>query len=321
MAKKSILFVDDDSNVLSGLRRMLRTIKDDWDMSFALGGKEALELFENQQFNVVVTDMRMPEIDGAELLTIIKNRYPQVVRIVLSGQAEEDSVIRALSVAHQYVSKPCNAEKLKSRVQKACFTGDSLAKFEIKEKISKTNLLSSSYRNYQSIISELSKTNPSIDKISDIILCDVAMSARCLQITNSSFFGHDQDILDIKKAVKMIGVERIRLLIEKTTVFNHIEVDSKLFSVELFNIESSLAAKEAIKISKNENAYTAALLTNIGNLSIVISAPEYYQKVLELIKNGTSPETAELQVYGASHQDIGHYILSLWGIPDYGVVS
>lgn len=91
-----IIFVDDEPCVLSGLERMLFDREDEWEMVFVSSGKEAIAAFEEQPFDVIVTDMRMPEMDGAQLLIIVQERWPVSVRIILSGQAEKEAVLRSI---------------------------------------------------------------------------------------------------------------------------------------------------------------------------------------------------------------------------------
>jgi len=97
---RRVLFVDDEPRILEGLRRMLRSQRNEWEMAFAPGGGAALAIMEAAPFDVVVSDMRMPEMDGATLLTQVRNLYPQVVRIVLSGHAELSAALRVVPVAH-----------------------------------------------------------------------------------------------------------------------------------------------------------------------------------------------------------------------------
>ncbi len=111
-----ILFVDDEPKILSGLRRMLRSMRHDWEMEFAEGGLRALELFEARPFDVVVSDARMPGMEGSELLERVRREYPDTVRMILSGQCSRDSVLQCVGATHQFLSKPCDAETLKATV-------------------------------------------------------------------------------------------------------------------------------------------------------------------------------------------------------------
>ena len=119
MDKRRILFVDDEPNILDGLRRMLRSMRKEFELCFAENAKEALEMMEKEEFDVVVSDMRMPGMDGAELLTEIQKRYPHSIRIMLTGQADEESTLRTIGVVHQFLAKPCDPEKLKNILLRA----------------------------------------------------------------------------------------------------------------------------------------------------------------------------------------------------------
>jgi CheY-like chemotaxis protein len=111
---KRILFVDDEMLVLSALQRSLRSMRNEWDMAFVTSGAEALQLMQQQPFDVIVTDMRMPAMSGAQLMEELKRRFPQCFRIVLSGQADQESIMRAVDPAHQYLAKPCTRTNSKN---------------------------------------------------------------------------------------------------------------------------------------------------------------------------------------------------------------
>jgi DNA-binding NtrC family response regulator len=111
--KRRILFVDDEPMVLKGLQRSLRKMRNEWEMTFTSSSKQALDILDSGAFDVIVSDLRMPEIDGVQLLAEVKSRHPHVVRIVLSGQVEQESNFNSVKVAHQSLSKPCDADILK----------------------------------------------------------------------------------------------------------------------------------------------------------------------------------------------------------------
>jgi len=85
---RRVLLADDEPRILEGLRRKLRSQRNEWDMAFAPGGETALAIMEATPFDVIVSDMRMPEMDGDTLLTQVRNMHSQVVRIALSGHTE-----------------------------------------------------------------------------------------------------------------------------------------------------------------------------------------------------------------------------------------
>ncbi len=113
---KRVLLVDDEPLALNALRRLLRADQHTWDMRFATSGESALEELANGPADVVVTDMRMPGMDGAQLLEKVRDRYPDVLRIILSGHTEGDAAQRALGICHRYLAKPCDPIALKSAI-------------------------------------------------------------------------------------------------------------------------------------------------------------------------------------------------------------
>jgi DNA-binding NtrC family response regulator len=153
--KRRILFVDDEPNVLSGLRRMLRSMREEWDFEFAGSGREALEVMQRTAVEVIVTDMRMPGMDGSQLLDEVLQRHPQVVRIVLSGQSDTETVLRSVRPTHQFLSKPCDAETLKATVARACALRDLMAEPSLKDLVSRISTLPSMPSLYLEVVKEL----------------------------------------------------------------------------------------------------------------------------------------------------------------------
>ena len=108
-----LLLVDDEVAILDGLRRQLRRR---FVVTTATSGAEALSVMESQQFAVVVSDMRMPEMDGAEFLAHARKLYPDTVRMLLTGQADMTSAIAAINQGQifRFLTKPCQPEVLQS---------------------------------------------------------------------------------------------------------------------------------------------------------------------------------------------------------------
>jgi len=109
-----ILFVDDESSVLDAIRRTTHSMHAEWSMEFVTSGPLALAALAREPADVVVTDMRMPGMEGPELLGEVKRLYPQAVRLILSGYADPTSIMRVAGIAHQYMAKPCEPAVLKS---------------------------------------------------------------------------------------------------------------------------------------------------------------------------------------------------------------
>lgn len=114
---KRILFVDDEPDILAGIRRSLRQQNLTWDIRYISSGKEALELLDQESFDVIVTDVCMPEMNGKELLDIVSNRYPGMIQIILSG-VEQPPEHYFQGIGTQYLQKPCPTNRLVRMIER-----------------------------------------------------------------------------------------------------------------------------------------------------------------------------------------------------------
>lgn len=123
----NVLFVDDDEHVLSSLKRLMRRL--DINCEFANSGEQALEILQGQSFDVVISDMRMPHMNGAELLAIVADKYPETIRMVLSGHSDMDMVLAAINEGKiwSYISKPWEDKHLCLTIENAVFTQQLIA--------------------------------------------------------------------------------------------------------------------------------------------------------------------------------------------------
>ncbi len=324
--KKQILFVDDEPNILKGLQRMLRTMRHEWDMAFVESGSKALELLSRGSFDVIVSDMRMPNMDGVTLLGEVKNRYPTIVRIILSGHSDQEMILKSVRPAHQYLSKPCSSEMLISTVSRSCSLRDFLGQNGLKQVISRIDSLPSLPAIYTEIMAELRSPEASVQRVGKIIEKDLSMCAKILQLVNSSFFGLPRHISDISQAVILLGLDIIRSLVLTIDVFSkfdpatvstlHIE---KIYehSIKTGTIAQAIATYEHADKETLNNSFTTGLLHDIGKIIFAVNFPETYAKVFELIQHkDISFMEAEFEIMGATHAEVGAYLLGLWGLPD-----
>lgn len=321
---KRVLFVDDHIDLLQGIKRVLRPMRDQWNMSFVSGGGEALEMVRQECFDVIVTDMRMPEMDGASLLQQVRSICPFTVRIALSGQAKEDTVLDALGSAHQYMSKPCNADELQGTIQNACRIRDLLGEHWMKEKISMLNAIPSLPENYCELRNELSLPDASIERVSCVVAKDIGMTVKVLHAVNSAFFGSGSSVYGPEQAVKVLGLDTMRTLLNRQGVFIESTIDSSLLSLRKLTDHSVSVANRAREILSVDDssvllraqAYTAGLLHEIGRIILAGASPEKYVETRCVVERTNVPlYEAEQQIFGATHSQIGAYLLALWGIP------
>lgn len=111
-----VLFVDDEAQILQLLSWMMQ--KQAWHIEYALGGQQALQVLARVSFDVLVTDLNMPIVDGVKLLSIAKTKYPNMARVVLSGDVDDVAFKQALTNAHAYLKKPFNQIELATTIKK-----------------------------------------------------------------------------------------------------------------------------------------------------------------------------------------------------------
>ncbi|HUJ68419.1 MAG TPA: response regulator [Syntrophorhabdales bacterium] len=326
MEKKHILFVDDEPMILEAMQRMLRDKRNEWDMSFATTGQEALELLGKGRVDVLVSDMRMPGMNGAELLNEVKNRFPGVIRIILSGQADQDAVMKLVLPAHQYLSKPCDPQTIKLSIERELQLNDLLTNDCIRRVISGMDTLPSSPALYVKVMEELSAPDPSINAIAEIVSKDVGMTAKLLQLVNSAFFALPQRVSNLMQAVSLLGLDTIKTLVLSIHIFSQFD-QGKLSALNIAEVwhHSLMIGLFAKTISRLENqsqvqvddALMAGLLHDAGKLVLAANFPKEYIDITSLMeKEGLTASEAEGRVLsGPTHAEIGAYLMGLWGLP------
>ncbi len=323
--KRRILFVDDEPNLLRGLQRMLRSMRHEWDMEFVGSGSQALARIQEQEFDVVVSDVRMPEMDGIELLKAIRIRAPKTVRILLSGQADKENLLHSIGPAHQFLAKPCDAELLKTCVSRCCALNATIFSEQVKALVSRIECLPVLPSLYSQLVDELESEDPSLDYIGHLIEADPAMTAKILNIVNSAFFGLPQNIASANQATAYLGLDVIKDLVLMVKLFEHYQTKS-LSGMNLDNlwrhslIVADLAKRIMIQEGASERqwryAFTGGMLHDLGMLIFAAEVPGQYQQIIEQEKAGKgSIYDLELETFGCTHAAIGAYLLGIWGLP------
>lgn len=323
--KKRILFVDDEALVLQGLQRMLRPMRTEWEMVFVDNGAQALELMTQAPFDVVVSDMRMPGMNGAELLAEVLKRFPKTVRLVLSGHADRDLVLKCVGSTHQYLSKPCQPEELKAAIARAGGLEESLRDQSLRQLVSRLDRLPSIPALYVQIVDKVQDPEIGLDEIGEIVAQDMAMTAKILKLVNSAFFGLGRQISSPVEAVSYLGVETIKSLVLSIHAFSQFSsVKLGTFSIDTLWAHSQLTAGLAKEIARLEggeqkildDSFVAGLLHDTGKLVLASNFPQQYDGVLEAGRSGIlALLAAEENTFGANHAEVGGYLLGLWGLP------
>lgn len=317
-----ILFVDDEACVLDGLRDLLRRQRRDWEMVMALGGAAALrELDGDAPFDVVVSDMRMPDIDGATLLEYVRDRSPESVRIMLSGQTEIDAALRAVPVAHQFLAKPCGRDELVGAIKRGLRTRTPVTDASVRAAAGGAHALPSPPTLYTRLVEASADPDVTMAEIAALVEADIAMSARVLQLVSSPFFGLGRKITSAREAVAYLGLVPLQALVLSAGTFSEFALTAtRGFDLARLEAHSARVARVAAALLPDKaaaaEAFTAGMLHDVGLLVRATRQPEAFADVLaEAERTGRPIHAIEHDRGEITHAEIGGYLLDLWALP------
>jgi len=318
-----VLFVDDETHILRGLRRSMMNMGEEWDMTFCASGAEALELMQREPaFDVVVSDMRMPGMDGAEFLGIVRQRHPETIRVILSGYADVESILRTVGPAHIYLAKPCDAETLHAAISRPIALKRLLSTQSLRAMLAGLSNLPSLPDVVLKVSDELRSPQCSAKSIATLIDQDVAMTAELLRLTNSAYFSVAGPVTTTLQAVRTIGLETVQALVLQIGIFRQFTGNPAItplldaltdYCLAIANLAEAIAGSMGADQPTAKAAYCAAMLSRIGMLVLLDAYPETYAETLAMTNADMSLHQAEQQVFGANHALVGAYLLGLWG--------
>jgi HD-like signal output (HDOD) protein len=319
---KRILFVDDEPRLLAGLERMLRPQAGQWRMEFATSGARALELLQGEGFDVVVTDLRMPEMDGARLLECVRQRFPGVIRVVLCGYGEVEAALHSVPQAQQILAKPCDPAKLREAIEQSCGCTSMVPDEAVRRAVGAVGELPALPHTCAQLMRSLENPDISTEEIARIVEQDVGITAKVLQLVNSALFGRSREIHTVRLAVTHLGLDTLRHLVLSVELFRTFDPGQRVpgFSLEEVEKHSQLAARIAARMPAPKNiighATMAALLHDSGKLILASRLPkEFGEAFHRSTETGQLLHEVEAEILGASHAEIGAYLLGLWGLP------
>jgi DNA-binding NarL/FixJ family response regulator len=283
-----ILFVDDEPAILMGLQNLLHKDRKRWTMTFLPSGDAAAAMLDTEHFEVVITDMRMPGLDGAGLLTLLQRDHPATARVMLSGHADSDAIMRSLHAVHQLLSKPCAATVLRDAIER----GTVLARLgPLAAAVGALDTLPTPPEIIEALTSVLAA--PTTTKLVDVVERDPALSAKALQLVNFHYFGSGAEVCSISDAVAQLGPERIRHIASCGAVPT-VADPTALVEHQAAAYLRARAERRATSGEGRDLAFTTALLRDLGRVVLLATGAD---------------------AGGISHAEIGATLLELWGLP------
>ncbi len=330
---QSILFVDDEKGILKALRRVF--IDEQWNLYFATSGSEGLKILKENNVDLVISDVRMPEMDGIEFLTQVRKTHPHVVRIYLTGYADQQSMVKALANgnAQQVLPKPWDDQELIEVVREALEQSVKQKQkyYELQRIINSLTTLPPMPQTYMKVKDYLSASETfSLPKAAEIIEKDISLCAELIRWSNSSLFGQRFKVESVQRALVVLGSEIAKGILLAGSVFKSSHFRKKKlpgFNNNDFYKHSIACAIISQKIIEHspfnsnelkERAFTAGLIHDIGKLVEQDCLPEKFQEIIELanLKKQTI-RWAEEKILATSHEEIGAYLAEWWNMPTF----
>lgn len=317
---KRILVVDHDNQVLSAMSETLK----EYEIITAGSGIWALEVLDTIDIDLVISNLRLPLMDGYALLSRIKEQHPDVTRIIMGSYPEEADVFRAIvqNIAKFYILKPWNNEKLVEYIRHIFEIEDILKSKDLLHMINSIEKLPTIEPSYQKILTMIEK-DASTSAISAEIEKDFAISSKLLQIANSAYYGLRTG--SVKHATVYLGQQNLKSLIYSTSILNSYHYASEQDQQRIHDLwtHATLTSKLVQYIYDTfigkkipESAYSAGLLHNIGTLILIQSRTEDYSEVTKKIQpKSLNMLDLERTAFGITHQEAGGYLINWWKLP------
>jgi len=316
-----ILFVDDEPKVLDSLRSSLDRPDLKWDPEFVTSGQLAIEEMQRRHYDVIVTDMYMPEMDGRQLLGHVVARWPQMIRIVFADSVDMEEAVRLIPVAHQYVGKPCPTPQLENVITRCLNLQLLMNQPKLRAAVGRVRSLPTLPKVYSQLQRLVRSESTTVKEIAAVVESDAAVTARVLQLVNSAFFAVAQRITNIEQAVSYLGLKAIQNVTLSAEVFNKWPgKNNSVPDLEKLQAHARAVATACVALTAKtplaDDALLAGLLHDIGYWILTQEAQAELVSAAELsVRAGLTLEEAEKQVIGATHAEIGAYLLGIWGLP------
>ncbi len=323
--KKNILLVDEDLLVLKALKRSLRQLKDEWEVSYAQSAHEALKQVEQGSIDILITEVRLTTVDGELFLRSFLARHPKAARIVLTGYTTGDAIFKFAGLAHQLLAKPWSDQTLIETIQRADLISRMLSDDRLKRTLNRIENFPNIPAIYLELSEKLQSGDPCLQEIGEIIIRDPSLIIKLLQIVNSPFYGLPMTVTDPQKAVALLGLDVLKGFVLTSGLLKQYE-NKKIanfqigalwqHSLKTANIVRQIAKSEKMEKEISETSFIASLLHDVGKIIIASNFPDEFKEICSrATSEGSSFWQMEKQVLGASHAEVGAYLLGLWGLP------
>jgi HD-like signal output (HDOD) protein len=315
-----VMFVDDEIMILNGFKRSF--FKNKWKIYLANSGDKALAMLEKQPVDFIISDMRMPGMNGAEFLEKISILYPQTVRLVLSGYSDEEAAKRATFVAHQWFSKPCNPKVLEKSINHIADIRNSLPNRTVQNTVGQIKSLPTPPKVFVRLSALMKEKSLSMEKVAEVISEDPSLIAKILQITNTSFFVNGKHVESITEAITRLGIDLVCSVVMAAEAYSSIDETSgySIVDEQSHCLSTARFAASMVEPSLRKETILVGLLHNIGKSILSKISPDSMDEYIKQRVVGEGNIELEQKLFFADHTQLAGYLLHLWSF-SYGLIE
>lgn len=321
---KRIIFVDDDESVLDGLRRLLHKMEGEWEMDFFPNGPAALSAMDKKSYDIIVSDLRMADMGGVELLEIVRKRHPDATRLMLSGCSEQPMYGKAVSCAHQFIAKPCDSDQLVAQLSRSFAIRSRIRSQKVAQVLPSLRSLPAIPQVYRQVLDMIEDPRCTSRDVGQVISRDIGMSAKILQIVNSAFYGPSTEISDPVRASVYLGIKAIKALALTDGVFSTLP-DEKVeqfcvsglqeHCLRVGSLARSICRTQKFTDQQQEIAMMAGILHDTGKMILISEFDYELAEIIRLSRKDKQPcHEIERETIDLTHAELGGCLLNLWGL-------
>lgn len=321
-----VLFVDDDPALRDLYASISPELREQYEVFTASSGKEGVKLMQDKAFDVVVSDLTMPGMDGVQFLGHVVRTQPDSARIIISGYLDRLKIAQCLFVGHRYFNKPCDIKALCGLLLRLNSFREIVSNQKVRSVIGGLGSLPGPPDTYIKLEDVLNSAYSSLNDVAEVVEKDIGVTTKLLQIVNSAQFGIAQQIVSPTEAVQLVGVEVVRGLVLGLQAFSVYKSNpaKKAPPMNLWDhsLQVALSARriaqaQGLSHRASEKAFLGGLLHDIGKIVIIANVPDEYNEVVNYARDyGIPLHESERRRFGATHAQIGAYLLALWGIQE-----
>ncbi len=321
MPERRILVADADPKAADEIRQLLGAA---WNVVGVATGPGALFQMQKQVCDVIVADLDLPELNGAEVLDLIRIAHPRAIRFLAATEVQKQRAMCHVAGGNQFLPKPFDTATLKATVERCLAADQGIINNSMRELIGRIRSFPTIPSLYLEVVSALSNPTATTAEVGGIVAKDMAMTTQLLQMLNSAYFSFPRTISDPAEAVGLLGFETVKSLVMSVKLRSQYDkIKPVYFSIDnVWRHSTNVAhlAKQLADLETGDNAmaaaaFTAGLLHDLGKIILAANFDSQYSGAHAIArKNQLQLCEVESDIFGANHGQIAAYLFSLWGM-------